>query len=1125
MSEGRVVSSADDIDLTRHGVIEAHAGTGKTYTIVGLVLRMLEQTTDRDKGDGRYVHIRNVLLVTFTEKAAGELKKRIRDGLAARINEIRGSGGDGGLAAHLETCLNNMHEAFIGTIHAVCLRLLQTWPFETGAHFNTAQVEDDNEGAEAALRASMRTDWEDAGSGLPQGLRAMERHGVKLEQKHAELITETALKVMANDGAAPDATPAGYLTLEDAISKADSAGEAELDASRQKLLYAFIIRAAEILSSKYGAYKQEKGLVSYDDMLRLTRNAVYSENGEMVKRLRVRLRYGIIDEFQDTSPVQWSIFQKIFLGGGNAKMYIVGDPKQSIYSFQGADINSYVSAKAAIAESGGALYRLVNNYRSLPEMISGYNAILCGAEDWFLFGGDGGISYPARGAACPPPRGAAPRPLAHKPVQAVRLDADSEPENRCTMAEAACAAIKKLVGTTISIPKGPRWEDLTLDYGDFAVIIEAHYMTAPFAEAFRKRGIPYAKYKMTGIFQSVMARDLIALLSAISRRHSRPRRAAALLTHFFNRAPESIAPDADTDYCQNPRCAGDSLCAAHALDAWGKLADGQLWAQLFKNIFEKTGIRRKLIRLADGERMLADLRQVTDYCVERLYGQNSNLDNLAQHLKRLYDSEDGAGGDKNLHTLATEKSSVKILTMHAAKGLEFPVVFLMDRNLFNPVKDAPNGPTTLPWADASNKRQFTPYISKDDLREGRGKNRKDLVPLERYKEGLARERRRLLYVAMTRPQAMLFAPMREPDKEEKADNDLTPRLKELIRRRDPNVEIFNGAAWDKDIGTANGASANETAPTLLDDIPALSLQKFICVETSYSQISDELKRTPHLNTYHSISPTDNRVGDGYPNPTSGEAGDIDTAVSDDSDALLNDEYHAEDADTATVITAANPLPGGRATGDALHKAIEEMMRSDDIGAIINDDAALCKLAEQCLRRGGILDLPSTPDPTAAVKQAAYCIKTALTLPYPAPDGKGFIDLSALPKTDRVPEMEFLLSLDPRTDDFAAATMPPNAAPYRIRGFIDLVFRLKNENCSTHPYRYHIIDWKSDTLENYEPEALRRYCADQHYLLQSQIYARALERHLSGILGSRYDRAQHLGGSLYVFLRGGTGIFL
>ena len=188
--------TADDIDIFRHGVIEAHAGTGKTYTIVQMVLRILEQTVEAAKQNIRYVHLREILLVTYTEKAAGELKRRIRDGIEKRINALRADskGREDGLAGHLEDCLNNLHEAFIGTIHAVCLRLLQTWPFESGVHF-TAEIVDDEEGLENTLRESMRTEWQCADTAIPWALELLKTQGQRLEQKHFELVCKTDTEI------------------------------------------------------------------------------------------------------------------------------------------------------------------------------------------------------------------------------------------------------------------------------------------------------------------------------------------------------------------------------------------------------------------------------------------------------------------------------------------------------------------------------------------------------------------------------------------------------------------------------------------------------------------------------------------------------------------------------------------------------------------------------------------------------------------------------------------------------------------------------------------------------------------------------------------------------------------
>jgi len=159
--------------LDHHGVIEAHAGTGKTYTIVQMVLRLLQGEAGR-----AFVHVREILLVTYTDKAAGELKTRIREGIEACIAELSdanyvqtnnlsliGVTPHSSLLLHLSDCLNNLHEAMIGTIHSVCLRILHSWPFESGVQLQaqTGTVSDED-GTREVLYEIIRKDWQD-----PQG--------------------------------------------------------------------------------------------------------------------------------------------------------------------------------------------------------------------------------------------------------------------------------------------------------------------------------------------------------------------------------------------------------------------------------------------------------------------------------------------------------------------------------------------------------------------------------------------------------------------------------------------------------------------------------------------------------------------------------------------------------------------------------------------------------------------------------------------------------------------------------------------------------------------------------------------------------------------------------------------
>ncbi|MDR0307713.1 MAG: UvrD-helicase domain-containing protein [Chitinispirillales bacterium] len=1161
MSNSRNISTVNDIDLSLHGIIEAHAGTGKTYTIVKLVLAMLEQTNDKAND---FTHLRKILLVTYTEKAAGELKKRIQDGISQRIKEL--PAGEPDLKNHLENCLNNMHEALIGTIHSVCLRLLQTWPFETGVHFST-QIADNEDCVERLLRESMRTDWQDETAHIPQALKALESHGIKLELDHFGLICKIALELMNNNETTVDiqSDVSGSIkelieSLENARSKVNDAesslvallknyhklltdlhASGKLEAKRQEiisklisriftmtatgsfdtailsnpkkcggntmiytdkerksiyeyasviddaaeeisnhryisaleklkklhtqLLFTLISESAKILAARCSSYKQQNGFISYSDMLGLIYKALYVKDSAILKTLKEQLRYGIIDEFQDTSVLQWKIFRKIFLDDrdqkrANTRIFIVGDPKQSIYSFQNADIQSYIAAKKTIAMAGGALYRLTLNYRSLPEVIRGYNAILKpertpergGGEDWFLFGKDNdedNIAYPASESAQPPARAVSPQyPLSQKAIQIISLTEDEKNGGK-TLAAKMYAAIKKLKGTKISIPKGEDWEDLTLDYKDFAVIVETHALAANFIEEFRTHGIPYEKYKQKGVFSSSLARDLRAVLVSLLNRDSQASHTSAMLTHFFNVPPAAIDPQHCITPCSNVKCSGNNLCVAHALEHWGYLADKRLWAQLFKNILERTEIQQKLIRLTDGERRLSDLRQVTDYCIERLYQNNAGLEELVNHLERLYKNEERAAGDKNIYTLSTEKSSVKILTMHASKGLEFPVVFVVSGDS----RSIPKSPDILLWTDINKKRKLTPYLSNPK------KNQELTEAVQNYLHEQRQERRRLLYVAVTRAQAMLFACLRDDD------NDLSPHLKELLNQQNPDTALFDELQSSSTDDTSTELKTTETIFAIPKEIPELNLKPFIIRQTSYSQLSRNL--------------------------------------SGNRDVDRSEEYYAFGITAENKSEAPLSLPGGRLTGDALHRAIEELLGRQDLRKTLMDKKAVENITGKYLKRNGVLDYASTKENAAAVSQASQYIKNALTSPLTLPGSAGAVIIADLPESDLVPEMEFLLSF----------------APHWIRGFMDLVFRIRNDKHPAHPYRYYIVDWKSDCLKNFTQDAINRYCIDNHYDFQAKVYSHALNKYLKSILGTRYNPVENIGGSLHLFLRG------
>jgi exodeoxyribonuclease V beta subunit len=1211
----RIVNITDskEIDLLRHGVIEAHAGTGKTYAIVKMVVRILEEPLS----EGTPVHLRQILLVTFTDKAAGELKKRIREGLEDRIRELRrdGPGAEKEVIAHLENCLNNLHEAFIGTIHSVCLRLLRTWPFETGVQFKTEMV-DDTEGLGKELRSSMRTDWQDESTHIPWALERLQAEGGRFEKKHFEGIVAmagelldmentvldrricfnsiadlkkqedecsaaseqlkktlhqligTAKKVLENPAGLNDKRIEGLsgmikdwefcleqpvvspeLVLNASWVKKDArfkfdpgriekefaivsivnknppvqafaeeyriytgnrnwAPVLDLPNVKSKLLVTLLCDAAGLLCNRWNRAKQEKGLVSFQDMLRLMHGAVMN-NENFRGSLRDRLRFGIIDEFQDTSTLQWKIFEKIFLDGpgeNGPRLFIVGDPKQAIFGFQGADVQSYLDAKSAIEKHRGQVYGLVNNYRSLPETIDGYNTIIGrekGGPDWFGFDGAAPgtktIAYPdeARGGlvACPPARAdKLPVTLKEGPVQVMVLEG-SAGVRRSTMARWAGLVIRSLVGKKIIVPNGDAWKEITLEYRDFAVIVESHSAAWPFLEQFQEDGIPAVKYKIEGVFQSPMARDLHAVLRAVLHSRGSPApRLAALLTVFFNRRPADIDPEKDLEFClRDAGCRGDRLCIAHALEEWTFFAERHRWPQLFSSIEQLTGVRERLIRLADGERHLADLRQVIDYCVEMLCRGNLTLEQLVEHLERLLNGEESAGRDRNLYSLATDRSSVRVLTMHAAKGLEFPVVFAVPGSSDKPKK----GMVKAVWIGDDHKRHVLPAAPGEKI-EGlfenemaevtswrNSENGIENIPEKRTPPELqsTRERRRLLYVALTRAQAMLFVPAQVQKKAENPlscglpstwpDRDLTPRLLHLLA--EGKLPQFDAGSWEKQ------AKQGRPVPESDDHLdPAWTMPE------EAQRASDEIKqRIARLNLSGAI-----RRQTSY------------TELSSRAATGREIDRSEEEGPEGTVYQKP-ALPGGAETGDALHCALEELLRADkkQAGEIIDN---MEQLVRKYLERNGVLNKMDDDAARQATAAAAGYVKGAFETRMELPGG-GTAAIAELETIDRIPEMEFMLGVG---NDW-------------VHGYMDLVFRVKNKTAK-HRYRYYVLDWKSDVLENYDSDTILDCIVERHYDLQAKIYSNALDKYLRGLLGKEYDPKENLGGSVYVFLRGLAG---
>jgi len=941
------LESIADVDLCKHGVLEAHAGTGKTHTIVGIVVRLLVE---------RKLAVGEILLVTYTQKAAGELLARIRAGIQEAIE----SASDESLRAHLRQNLANLGEALVGTIHSTCLRLLKSFPFESGMPFSTEMC-DDPEGVEDCLREALRRDEWKGRFQDPETLRRV------IGERSMESLLGVAVELGV--GLLDHGTrihPEGLEEMDDAS-----------DANR--LAGAFAARWAREGARLWKEKKVAQGLVSFQDMLEKMEMAL--DRPAFLAALRGQVKVGIVDEFQDTSASQWSLFRKWFLDPGPhaGNLYLVGDPKQSIYSFQGADVRTYQRACATLkACPGTRVYRLSRNWRSLPSLIEGCNGIFQSAspEGWFL---DPSIRYEPGEQARAPERSVGPiknlsDDLFQRPVRIARLEGTAD-EARATYAHRCAAWILWLRGREAELPSGANWKARKLDWGDFAVVVSSRSAAKPFYRALDEAGIPWALYKQQGVFASRCAVEVRAVLRALhASGHDVASRSLALATRLLG---------------------GDE----QALDTLRGLALERRWARLFRQLSDSTGASARLLGSPQGDRNWMDLRQILDFALEYLLAGTGGLAELAEHLGRLKDDREQAVDDRNLLASATDRGRVQILTMHVSKGLEFPVVFLAGGG-WN------NKETVRSWIEEETEvgedgpsLRLLPAFLKDETKGS------DWAALLQQGKALSdgrqeQEARRLNYVAITRAKLLLVAPCHvKPLKKGLApQGPLAEALFDQLEHPSPGVGFLTDPPFDDRLPILERAIPIGTAEFVRseDDLRKLSLSTRSILQTSYTQVSRSAVATHGLEGRVRQSEESESSEDLFPE-------------------LLPDAW----------------LPRGARTGDALHEILEAWM---DPG-FDNSWLMAPKVPVERLQEVARIASGHGLDPSLAPR-IADLLRDVLNHPLALPGGAS-VRLCDLGASDRRPETEFHWA-------FGADGAPAASGAARegwMVGYIDLLFRV------------------------------------------------------------------------------------
>ena len=1171
----------------RHAVVEASAGTGKTYLLEHLVMDLLLT---------RGATLEQILVVTFTEKATAELVDRVRrklEELASLVEDHPNAAGapdadcwliDERARRRLREAIQGFDRASISTIHAFCQRLLAEHAFANRRLFDEQTIDEDQAFASAfaeTLRRDVAPDpqlsrylalWLAEGGtgigGLRRALQAASRKLACAQPRGPELLQpaddEAALIKAGRDFLA--AVPAGDLkeslkrdgihantvraiidrlgavraglepcadsddplvwlaalarldrkprleraTLAEQLTKNAGAGSLsrlrvafeELD-QRGSLLGVVVARLLPVLERRLEAHKREAGRFDFQDMLTLVaRTLAGGESGEgqgdadaegaqrlLLETLRARYRYALIDEFQDTDEVQWSIFRRIFFeSGAGHVLTVIGDPKQAIYSFRGADVYTYLRARQAIEDSGGERLHLAANYRSSAPLIAAYNAILDDSAPFFRPAG--GIRYD-HPVTCGRPELTLVDAAGERAPSVVVLDVVTEAASLLTyqVKGALLPRITQEIRSLLGGPTALRFGAATsgaaparlqpLRPGDVYVLTRTTRESREVGDALREAGVPFAYFKQEKLFATVEAREVLDVLRAIAEPEDATARGRAFITPFFGLGLVDLAACDDLD-------ASDGLY--RRLHHWRALAESGHFERLFAELIDGSGIVCRELFFKDTERSLTNYLHLLEILQEEAARTRATIRELAQTLGAYIAGTRRPPGDaRDIQRLESDADAVQIMTIHHAKGLEAPVVFVYGG--FWP------GPST-------DVRAFHDQAGRRVVRVGRP----SAEDKQRYADEQDDEERRVLYVALTRAKARLYLP-RFPKK-------AFTKLLGAYRFIDQRLHDLGGGfcpAEIKALFDVRPVPCPAPAATAVTDAPAAVLAAW--QPPSQAWASDALDASADAQARAVGLSRAGFMMTSYSAVKRRQSSRQPLTLADAEDAVSSTE--APSAAMAPLAAgtdqlADDELPRGRLSGLFLHGVLEEAPLASftetpepESWAVRPDIAALIERQRQ-----------RHDQAPRHVPHAARLIHTALA----APTALGDRTIGSLAGAERIlREMEFLYPIPERGHRLLTPTAPADPhsdkAPFRIqrgvvKGYIDLLFENRG--------RTYLCDWKGDWLPRWDSAEVEAHC-QRHYDLQAQLYTLAALRLLE--IGDADDYDERFGGTVYVFLRG------
>lgn len=1086
--------------LTTPTLLEASAGTGKTFSIKHLVLRLIVE-------EGML--IKNILVVTFTRAATAELKSRIRDHLSEMLGYLTGhfsasevdktiveqadywlsKGRDPGVAvARLREAMTSFDDASISTIHGFCQKTLTNHVFTSSGYFDREYSDSD-----LPLRRQVVEDF----------LRRALANAADDEERREIMLGECWEQKLETLAAIPEALAPRTIDI------------CQHDPCVLPVLEAFVREAPKALR----ALKRATRTGTFDDLLsELWRALQNDKDGSLARSIRETYRGVLVDEFQDTDPVQFEIFNHLFLQIPEAELkttksralFFVGDPKQAIYSFRSADLDTYMRAKHLI----GSQARLKKNYRSCPALMKAVNAFFEKSTESAFLRDD--LDYKA---------------VDHndkiyglfEKIDGVWQQVPAfewwtsydgidklEQVTATTVADDIARLIFKGRQHLMGLAAGPHDEvigsvtikdeetneSVTVNLravmpGDIAILIQKRKHVEELRKALSQRQVRVAMRSQGDVFQTEEAEEIVRLLHAFESPGNEKVMAAARTTRFLGDKLSDILVD------DEKRRTELRLAFEEGNVRWRRAGV----AAAFAYLFDKQGVTQRLLPIEDGESRLVNYAHILELLHEagRQYTTPSSL--LAWFEQVRASGSESVPEERRLR-LPSDANLVTVETIHASKGLQYPIVYLPHAEKLNKGRQA---------VTATLFKESTPAGMK--LLIGHTEMAEQSHHLAKRLE----ENVRLAYVGMTRAVSRLVVVV--PQKANKTKLKLSAAELQALHLTEALP------TWAKDYllnayFMALTGNANVDQKLVYKHVQELAESQpgFVVVN-----MNDKLNASVTLSASSSRQDSSKLKVDKpeaiRPSWYQSSFSSISRTVTDDDMGL----GWFGSKTKSTKLTGIMGFPRGTKAGDCLH----HMLEVADFPQIAPDTPEANDERHRIARRMietflSFKDEASREEAVDAAAQMLYDVVNAEILPG--------IYLRDVTMSARHSEMPFFLRLREGLTTQALKEMIASFGPQYavdgmayaeltgfLNGFIDLAFGAGG--------KFWILDWKSNAIanlvstpEDFTQSVMADEMTHHRYRLQYLIYLVALRRFLKVRLGRAFNPSL-IGGACYVFLRG------